>query len=123
MTPVTTQPWAHCALVVSTLSIGLFLPPASGQEPAHAGKSQGPVVILPPPGANFGMVEAAPGSLHLPGKEYRSGEGWWALSCDATCKLSTTRRSSTIAAVLLFSAVVHFSTSPSTIASDVALSL
>ncbi len=93
MTPVTTQPWAHCALVVSTLSIGLFLPPASGQEPAHAGKSQGPVVILPPPGANFGMVEAAPGSLHLPGKEYRSGEGWWALSCDATCKLSTTRLS------------------------------
>lgn len=89
----TRQAWAHRVVLASTLAIGLFVPPATGQEAANAGKSQGPVVILPSPGAAFGMVETAPGSLHLPGKEYRAGEGWWALSCSATCKLFPTRLS------------------------------
>lgn len=93
MTRLTRKPWAQRAVVVSTLVMGLFVPPATGQEAAHGGKSQGPVVILPPPGAAFGITETAPASLHLPGKEYRAGEGWWALSCSATCKLSSTRLS------------------------------
>lgn len=91
MNPFTIQPWAHRALVVSTLAVGFFVSPAAGQNEPHTGKSQGPVVILPPPGAGFGMTKTAPASLHLPGREYRTGEGWLALSCSATCKLSTTR--------------------------------
>ena len=63
MTRLTRKPWAQRAVVVSTLVMGLFVPPATGQEAAHRGKSQGPVVILPPPGAAFGITETAPASF------------------------------------------------------------
>ena len=49
-------------------------------------KSDGPMVILPshadPEGVSGGAVW-----LHLAGREYRSGAGWWALRCDAACEL------------------------------------
>lgn len=53
---------------------------------AYDNKSSGAMIVLP---ANAGY-DAAGGDgvwLHLAGREYRSGSGWWALRCNETCEL------------------------------------
>jgi hypothetical protein len=45
----------------------------------YAHKSSGPVVVLPPP------EDMREGTLHFPGREYRSGDDWWSLACDCDC--------------------------------------
>jgi hypothetical protein len=55
----------------------------------YTGKSSGPVVLLPPP-MNSGD-EMPAGTLHFPGREYRSGDGWWMLVCDEPRKNCTLR--------------------------------
>ncbi len=53
---------------------------------AYDSKSSGAMIILP---AHAGY-DAAGGDavwLHLAGREYRSGSGWWALRCNDACEL------------------------------------
>jgi len=58
---------------------------AAGEDP-NGGKSTGPVALLPAPAAL--VRDGLPaGGLHLPGREYRSGTGWWALACRSGCEL------------------------------------
>lgn len=47
-----------------------------------SGKSTGPVVILPRTALQDGKLE-----MHLPGREYKAGSGWWALACPGRCEL------------------------------------
>lgn len=75
--------------------LGLCLvlgPPAAQAAPdqdPNEHKNSGPVIILPPP---VEMVDdnsvSHPPALLLPGREYKSGSGWWALSCDRGCRLT-----------------------------------
>lgn len=48
----------------------------------NAGKSGGPVVTLPRTQIQEGKLE-----MHLPGREYKAGSGWWALACPGRCEL------------------------------------
>lgn len=57
---------------------------ASADE--YAGKSTGDVVLLP--GLSSGTGDEDPAFLFFPGREYRSGSGWWALSCAQECSLA-----------------------------------
>ncbi|MDR2637378.1 MAG: hypothetical protein LBB55_03490 [Zoogloeaceae bacterium] len=47
------------------------------QEDFYTNKSSGPVVLLPPPYVGDGGDGMPAGTLHFPGREYRSGDGWW----------------------------------------------
>lgn len=58
---------------------------AQGADDPVRHKSSGPVVLLPPPAGDL------PDRLTLPGREYRSGGGWWALACTPACTLQATR--------------------------------
>ncbi|MFZ6760405.1 FG-GAP repeat protein [Undibacterium sp. Ji50W] len=49
-------------------------------------KSTGAVVMLPAQASPV-FVEGERDQLHLPGPEYRSGDGWWAFSCKISCQL------------------------------------
>jgi hypothetical protein len=60
----------------------MFALSAHAQTDANAGKSSGPVVVVPGK-----SVEGAALAMHLPGREYRAGSGWWALACPARCEL------------------------------------
>jgi hypothetical protein len=79
------------AIQTSAVVLGFMLFPAAGQDDPNSNKSIGPVVILPPPASELGATGKATAGLHLPGREYRSGEGWWALSCAVSCELAATR--------------------------------
>lgn len=48
----------------------------------NTGKSSGPVVTLPRTPTQEGKLE-----VHLPGREYKAGSGWWALACPGRCEL------------------------------------
>lgn len=48
----------------------------------NTGKSSGPVVTLPRTPIQEGKLE-----IHLPGREYKAGSGWWALACPGRCEL------------------------------------
>lgn len=73
----------------STLAIvlAIIMAPLNAQlaKDPNDSKSTGAVVVLPPPGDRGDGLE--PGTIHLPGREYRSGSGWWALACEASCAL------------------------------------
>jgi hypothetical protein len=73
----------------SALAVGLagIMAPLNAQlaKNPNDNKSTGVVVVLPPPGNRGDGLE--PGAVHLPGLEYRSGTGWWALACGARCEL------------------------------------
>jgi hypothetical protein len=73
------------ALTTLGISLGFSLCLAADPEP-NSNKSSGVVVVLPA-SANPVGVEVSPGAMHLPGREYRSGDGWWGLTCAATCEL------------------------------------
>lgn len=60
---------------------------ALAQDPLQ-NKSIGPVVLLPPTAGAVGEDPPDAGTLHLPGREYRAGSGWWALACDGACTLA-----------------------------------
>ncbi|MFM9433868.1 hypothetical protein ACFDR9_000914 [Janthinobacterium sp. CG_23.3] len=65
-----------CALLACGLA------PAAQDE--YSRKTSGAVAMLPP--ALSGMSS---GVLHLPGREFKSGAGWWALSCaPAGCQIA-----------------------------------
>jgi hypothetical protein len=72
------------ALAVGLAGIMAPLNAQSAKDP-NDNKSTGAVVVLPPPGNRGDGLE--PGAIHLPGREYRSGTGWWALTCEARCEL------------------------------------
>ncbi|MBT9486175.1 MAG: hypothetical protein IV093_01580 [Rubrivivax sp.] len=60
---------------------------ALAQDPLQ-NKSAGTVVLLPPTAGAVGEDPPLAGTLHLPGREYRAGSGWWALACDGACTLA-----------------------------------
>lgn len=62
----------------------------AADEDVQVKKSQGPVTLLPPAAGPAGEQQTA-GTLHLPGREYSSGNGWWALTCRGTCELKPLR--------------------------------
>jgi hypothetical protein len=65
-----------CALLACGLA------PAAQDE--NSRKTSGAVAVLPP--ALSGMSSTV---LHLPGREFKSGAGWWALSCAAAgCRIA-----------------------------------
>ena len=76
-----------CAFGVSVLS------PVASQQNVNGNKSRGAIILLAPPPVEPSQNETAAGTLHLPGKEYRAGDGWWELSCAATCRLTATKLS------------------------------
>lgn len=62
---------------------------------ADGGKSSGNIVVIPvwQLGSQETPVAAgqsAPPSIHLPDKEYRAGDGWWALECASPGKCALT---------------------------------
>ncbi|GHU15360.1 hypothetical protein AGMMS50225_28540 [Betaproteobacteria bacterium] len=58
----------------------------------YTSKSSGLVVLLPPPPPPNDENEMPAGTLHFPGREYRSGDGWWMLACnDRECGLHPAR--------------------------------
>lgn len=65
------------------LAAGVAAAQVAGDPTRH--KSTGPVVMLPPP------VGDQPDRLTLPGREYRAGDGWWALACAPACTLQAMR--------------------------------
>ena len=71
------------AACVTVLVHGLAL----AQDPLQ-NKSVGAVVLLPPTAQSVGADPPPAGTLHLPGREYRAGSGWWALACDGACTLA-----------------------------------
>lgn len=77
----------------TALAVGLagIMAPLNAQsaKDTNDNKSTGAVVLLPPPGNRGDGLE--PGAIHLPGREYRSGTGWWALTCEARCELHPLR--------------------------------
>ncbi len=55
-------------------------------------KSTGPVLLLPAPEAPQSDTDKKPiEALHFPGREYKSGTDWWALSCSSTCQIAHAR--------------------------------
>jgi hypothetical protein len=72
------------------LSVGLAHN-ASAQEDGNDynnHKTSGPVVILPAPEVYANENgQSMPPALHLPGSEFKSGSGWFALDCTDTCKI------------------------------------
>lgn len=72
------------------LSLALPFSVIAQNSPNH--KTTAPVLILPAP--NEGEAkddESLPPDMYLPGLDYKSGKGWWALSCDTitgTCKIT-----------------------------------
>lgn len=60
---------------------------AMAQDPLQ-NKSVGAVVLLPPTAQSASEDPPPAGTLHLPGREYRAGSGWWALACDGACTLA-----------------------------------
>ncbi|KQZ41474.1 hypothetical protein ASD58_26250 [Duganella sp. Root1480D1] len=64
-------------------AVGAFAGDIPDADP-YDHKSAGPMVILPADtdGASDGAL-----SMHLAGREYRSGAGWWALRCNDACEL------------------------------------
>jgi hypothetical protein len=78
-------------------AVGL-LASASQFALADNGKSSGNIVVIPvwQLGSQETPVAAgqsAPPSIHLPDKEYRAGDGWWALECvsPGKCALTASR--------------------------------
>lgn len=65
---------------------------AAAADPGDS-KSQGGIVLLPPPPVGDGAMPS--GGLHLPGREYRAGDGWWQLNCSNQCELVNARLSIT----------------------------
>ncbi|MBC3919184.1 hypothetical protein H8L32_16955 [Undibacterium sp. CY18W] len=57
---------------------------------SNINKSTGAVVMLPAQASPY-ATEGEREQLHLPGPEYRSGDGWWALSCKISCQLQPAR--------------------------------
>lgn len=66
--------------LLALLLVPLFMQPALAQD--NTGKSSGPVVTLPRTAIQEGKLE-----IHLPGREYKAGNGWWALACPGRCEL------------------------------------
>lgn len=63
--------------------------PAIADNDPNSNKSTGLVVLLP--GNLIGHNENSGTAIHLPGREYRTGEGWWAFSCQSRCELKPKR--------------------------------
>lgn len=77
--------WAIALVCLACGAAGVA--PLQAQPASHPNenKSTGAVVMLPPPVDRGDGHE--PGILHLPGREYRAGTGWWALACAVRCEL------------------------------------
>lgn len=71
--------WRRISLTTLLLLFPFAVP---AQDAALSGKSTGPVVMLPRLAAQDGQF-----GLHLPGREYKAGSGWWALACPGRCEL------------------------------------
>ncbi len=76
------------------LTVGLL---AGANHPAFAGgnKSTGNIVVIPVSHlvheeTPIAVGQSAPPSTHLPDKEYRAGDGWWALECASPGKCALT---------------------------------
>jgi hypothetical protein len=62
----------------------------------NGNKSQGLIVLLPTPSESRGTYptnDEVDNKIHLPGREYRSGDGWWVLNCGRSCELISSRLS------------------------------
>ncbi len=73
---------ARAAGVALIAACGLSGYYAQAQTDGNFGKSSGPVVVLPGMPSEGGDL-----AIHLPGREYRAGGGWWALACPARCEV------------------------------------
>jgi hypothetical protein len=83
---------ARCAAALFLLA-GLAFSGVWAQEAdTYGNKSSGPIIILPPPHRD--VDGGLDGTQYFPGREYRSGDGWWNLACGAdggTCQLLPAR--------------------------------
>lgn len=74
--------------------VALLIAPNAGK--AEDAVTSGAVMFLPGPlgalhGDPEGAVAGGPTGWHIPGKEFKAGSDWWALTCTKTCELSPTR--------------------------------
>lgn len=56
-------------------------------DSSYDSKSSGAMVLLPPRAGYIADADEGAVWLHLAGREYRSGSGWWALRCKEACDL------------------------------------
>jgi hypothetical protein len=79
--------WKRFAAIVllGLTSIGAIADENSYDKP-YDNKSSGALILLPPHAGYDGLNDDAVW-LHLAGREYRSGAGWWALRCNEGCEL------------------------------------
>ncbi len=73
------------ASLLGLSAIGAFADDKAGGNPLEH-KSTGAMVILPAVAGTDGTSDGTV-RLHLAGREYRSGSGWWALRCNEACEL------------------------------------
>ncbi|MDD5274626.1 MAG: hypothetical protein PHR16_00920 [Methylovulum sp.] len=76
-----------CLLVFFCTAIGLPLAALSQDEPDY--KTTGPVLVLPdhsPDTARY--YPSSSEGLALSNVTFKSGKGWWILSCETTCKIT-----------------------------------
>lgn len=66
--------------LLALLLVPLFMQVVLAMD--NAGKSSGSVITLPRTKTEAGKLE-----IHLPGREYKEGSGWWALACPGRCEL------------------------------------
>jgi hypothetical protein len=87
----------RAAVLVAGLALSIAWAQETQPEPdysvPYAHKSSGSVVVLPPPYLYSPDNGTSNGTLHFPGREYRSGDGWWILTCGDSkqCKLQSAR--------------------------------
>ncbi|WP_028104843.1 hypothetical protein [Pseudoduganella violaceinigra] len=76
-----------CRITFSLLALAATSALAVGApyDESYDHKSSGPAVILPAGADSAADRDAL--AVHLAGREYRSGSGWWALRCNDACEL------------------------------------
>ncbi len=81
-------------LAAAVLALALALAAPLARPAGEGDPTSGDLVLLPGPLAPLDESTPEATGWHLPGRNFRAGEGWWALACGPLgCALSATRLS------------------------------